>query len=179
MHYRKIVQAVNLEEAERLKRRDKRREPDESFPQLPYEGDKRLRRALETKSPQDISNYLGGWRLRVKIDLEKLKDAVESNKLQLQAISGIQLYNIDLDTRILIETGEVPLHDMILQLYDRFSNVGIGRRGYTLASHILSILVPEYSNKNPLTQGRIAQNVNFVKFHICGLLLHLQVVTPR
>jgi len=135
MHYRKLAQAVNMEETGK---------PIESFPETPFTGENHAdyKRALETKSPEDIYTYVKGWGTRVKVNLERLKEVINLNTPKLKAIENVFLENFDFTLKVSINGTEFSIHDIIVQVYDSFIAVGESRRGHTLVSHILNVLNP-------------------------------------
>lgn len=124
---------------------DETGKPLKSLPKIPYAGEKHAayKRALETRSPEDICKYAKGWGTRVKVNLEKLKEAIRLNEPQLSTIESTSLQNFDPNNTCFIGDAKFTLHDVIVQVYESFLEVGESRRGHTLISHILNVLAPD------------------------------------
>jgi hypothetical protein len=118
--------------------------PVESLQEAPFTGEKHAnyKRALETRSPEDIYVYVKGWGTRVKVNLERLKGIIDLNAPRLKAIENISLEKFDFNSKVSVNGREFSIHDIIVQIYNSFIEVGEARRGHTLISHILNVLNP-------------------------------------
>jgi len=101
-------------------------------------------RALKSRSPEDVLAFLKDWNRRVKVDLIKLKQAIEKYELVLRKLREETIISIDLKGQIHLDNQVRPLHDVVAELFDVFSSVSDMRRNYTGASKILHVLVPEF-----------------------------------
>lgn len=137
MHYKKLAQAINLEMNDVL---------SDSFPRTPYgvEHLARYKAALENKNPDDIFNYVRSMVVRVGINRSRLEAAIDSNKTRLETMRPISLYDADLlNGKLQLKDKKLPLHEIIIQLFNSFANLST-KHGYTAASHILNVLVPDF-----------------------------------
>lgn len=127
MHYRDLGMAVGLD-------RDLSGYPEEPL-EVYFEGN--YEKALQSRNLEDIVNFLKEWRVRVKIDKHKLQQAIRRKRLLLSQLRKRRnnIVSVNLD--------DARLHDTIVELFDTFSRVSIGRRTYTGASKILHVLVPD------------------------------------
>ena len=126
MHYRDLGKAAGLDR----KLAGYPEEPLEVYSEGNYE------KALRSRNLEDIISFLKEWRVRVKVDRRKLQRAIESRTL----LDQFRRRKTDI---VSVNLTDVRLHDKIVELFDTFSKVSIGRRTYTGASKTLHVLVPD------------------------------------
>ena len=127
MHYRDLGKAARLD-------RDLSGYPEEPL-EVYFEDN--YEKSLQRRNLEDIVNFLKEWRVRVKISKRKLQRAIESKRLLLSQLRKRRI-NI-----VSVNLTDARLHDTVVELFDTFSKVSVGRRTYTGASKILHVLVPD------------------------------------
>ena len=132
MHYRDLGKAVGL---------------DKGFSEYPKKPltvnlEERYEKALRSKTPDDVAAFLKEWNRRVRIDPNKLRQAIVNSKPMLEQLRGLNIVSVDFNGSIDVDGRVKPLCDIIANLFEIFSVVSEGRRNYTGASKILHVLAP-------------------------------------